>query len=296
MKIVVFDLDETLGYFVEFGIFWDCLNLYLSKNNTEQHQQYQQYEELEQSEFIHILDLYPEFLRPNIMNILDYLKNKKQTQCCQKLMIYTNNQGHQNWRNYIINYFETKMNYKLFDKIISAFKINGKRVEVCRTTNNKTYDDFIRCTMLPKNAEICYLDDNFYPEMMHESVYYINIKPYIHALSFNEMYSRFLESNLGKTLIVEGEGKEHFINFMGKNIKLYNFQEVKKDKEDYKIDTILSKRILLHLYEFFEKTDNKYNKNGDNDNDNDNYKISNKTKTLKKYYNNKAKNKSRRHK
>ena len=28
-KIVVFDVDETLGYFVEFGIFWDSLNAYI---------------------------------------------------------------------------------------------------------------------------------------------------------------------------------------------------------------------------------------------------------------------------
>jgi hypothetical protein len=272
MKIVVFDLDETLGYFVEFGILWDCLNLYLSKNNIS---------ELQQPEFIKILDLYPEFLRPNIMNILDYLKNKKQTQCCQKLMIYTNNQGHQNWTNNIVSYFETKMKYKLFDKIISAFKINGKRIEVCRTTNNKTYDDFIRCTMLPKNAKICYLDDTFYPEMMHESVYYINIKPYIHDLPFDEMYNRFLECSVGKQLISEVE-REHFINFMEKNIKLYNFEETKKDIEDYKIDTILSKRILLHLHEFFGKTNNSGSTN----------KIISKPKTLKKYYNNKAKNKS----
>ena len=27
-KIVVFDLDETLGYFTEFGILCDCLNKY----------------------------------------------------------------------------------------------------------------------------------------------------------------------------------------------------------------------------------------------------------------------------
>ena len=32
-KIVVFDLDETLGYFVEFGIFWDSLKEYIIKNN-----------------------------------------------------------------------------------------------------------------------------------------------------------------------------------------------------------------------------------------------------------------------
>jgi len=130
--------------------------------------------------------------------------------------------------------------------------------------------------MLPKNAEICYLDDNFYPEMMHESVYYINIKPYIHDLPFDEMYNRFLECSVGKQLISEVE-RGHFINFMEKNIKLYNFEEMKKDSEDYKIDTILSKRILLHLHEFFGKTNNNR---------------SNKPKTLKKYYNNKAKNKS----
>lgn len=33
LKIVVFDLDETLGYFTEFGIFCDCLNNYLKQNN-----------------------------------------------------------------------------------------------------------------------------------------------------------------------------------------------------------------------------------------------------------------------
>ena len=49
MKIVVFDLDETLGYFVEFGIFWDCLNRYLSKFNSV----------LTQEDFNEILDLYP---------------------------------------------------------------------------------------------------------------------------------------------------------------------------------------------------------------------------------------------
>ena len=29
MKIVVFDLDETLGYFTQYGIFWDSLAEYL---------------------------------------------------------------------------------------------------------------------------------------------------------------------------------------------------------------------------------------------------------------------------
>ena len=247
MKIVVFDLDETLGYFVEFGIFWDSLSLYLSN---------QKLSDLTQIEFNEILDLFPEFLRPNIMNILDYLKKKKMSQCCQKLMIYTNNQGPQKWANYILSYFETKLHCVLFDKVIAAFKINGEHIEICRTTNNKTYDDFIRCTLLPKNAEICYLDDSYYPEMVNENVYYINIKPYTYNLPFAEMYKRFMGSNVGKTLITK-ESRDYFIDFMEKNIKLYDFQVVKKNTDDYKIDSILSKRILHHLQIFFIKTNNK---------------------------------------
>ena len=68
MKIVVFDLDETLGSFVEFGVFWDCLKRFLSKNTEII---------LTQEDFNTIIDLYPEFLRPNIIDILDYLKRKK---------------------------------------------------------------------------------------------------------------------------------------------------------------------------------------------------------------------------
>ena len=86
----------------------------------------------------------------NIINILLYLKDKKQSQCCNKLMIYTNNQAPKIWSKNIISYFESKINYKLFDQIISAFKINGKQLEFCRTTHDKTYHDLIKCTKMPK--------------------------------------------------------------------------------------------------------------------------------------------------
>ena len=134
MKIVVFDLDETLGYFTQYGIFWDSLVNYLKVKNKPI---------MTQTDFDEVLDLYPEFLRPNIINILSYLKRKKETNCCHKMMIYTNNTGPREWAKYIIGYFEGKIKYKLIDQIIAAFKINGKRVEICRTTHNKTHKDFI---------------------------------------------------------------------------------------------------------------------------------------------------------
>ena len=66
-KIVVFDVDETLGYFVEFGIFWSSIIAYKIHQKINY--------ELTQDDFNKILDLYPEFIRPNIISILNYLKH-----------------------------------------------------------------------------------------------------------------------------------------------------------------------------------------------------------------------------
>ena len=80
MKIVVFDLDETLGYFTQFGIFWDSIVSYAKSKN---------HETLSQSEFDDTLDLFPEVIRPNIINILAYLKDRKNANHCHKMMVYT---------------------------------------------------------------------------------------------------------------------------------------------------------------------------------------------------------------
>jgi hypothetical protein len=246
MKIVVFDLDETLGYFVEFGIFYDCLNRYLKINQNQQL-------------FNELLELYPEFLRPNILEILYYLKSKKESNCCDKLMIYTNNQGSPSWAHQIKNYFETKIQFNLFDQIIAAFKVNGKRIEICRTTHDKSYHDLIRCSKLPLHAEICFIDDNFFPEMMNKNVYYINLKPYVHDLSLEEMIDRFLNNQISKKLMID---PSEFKLFMKKEFELYNYTITKKQKEEYDVDEIISKQILIHLNEFFEKSFKKKTKKG----------------------------------
>ena len=185
-KIVVFDLDETLGYFTEFGIFCDCLNDYF-KNN--------QYSE---RNFNELLNLFPEFLRPKILSILQYLKIKKKENKCYKVMIYTNNQGDKSWAMNIKNYFDEELNYKLFDQIIAAFKVRGEQIEMGRTSHDKTINDFISCTKLPEDIEICFIDDVYHSGMNDDKVYYINVKPYYHKLSIEHMMLKFLDSKLGK--------------------------------------------------------------------------------------------------
>jgi len=240
MKIVVFDLDETLGYFTQYGIFWDSLKYYFKNENNIQ---------LTYTDFNAILNLYPEFLRPNIINILTYLKETKLSNCCHKMFIYTNNNGPPEWANYIIQYFEEKIKYKLIDQIITAFKINDKPIGNLRTTHNKTHIDLIKCTKIPINSEICFLDDTFYHEMANDNIYYINVKPYYYNLPFNYMIQKFKESGiLGKNI------NTNFEKNIIKHIKLYKYECIYKDLKEYEIDKILGKRIIQHLKYFFIKT------------------------------------------
>jgi len=242
-KVVVFDLDETLGYYTEFGMFWDALNAY-NTNNAES-----------QPFFNKVLDLYPEFHRPNILQILNYLKQKKTTKSCHKLMIYTNNQGPPSWVQQIKSYFETKLKYELFDHVINAFKVNGKQVEVCRTSHMKSHKDLISCTKIAEDTDICFLDDKYHPGMSNDKIYYINIKPYIHDLSFDEMIDRFENSNI---MTLENSNNS-FKTFMLNFLKKYNYTFTKKTKEAQNVDKILSKKIMHHLHIFFDKFSAKNN-------------------------------------
>lgn len=246
-KIVVFDMDETMGYFVELGIFWDSLNNYIKLHHLDNKIN------LSQDNFNSVLDLFPEFLRPNILNIFDFLKIKKINKQCQGIMIYTNNQGPKEWVNYIKNYFESKINYKIFNHVITAFKINGRRIEMCRSSHDKSMKDLIKCTKLPKNAEICFLDDTYYPKMNYENVYYIKVKPYTHDLDFDVMIQRFINSNTALSkIIIENYNNEDFVGFMKENLNKYEFVYMEKDHKEYEIDKIITKKMLEHLEDFFK--------------------------------------------
>jgi hypothetical protein len=242
MKTVVFDLDETLGYFVEMGVFWSCLEKYIQETNNPP---------ISLEYFIKILDLYPEFSRPDIIKILNYLKNKKEKDRSNQIMLYTNNQGSKTWVNNIICYFEKKINYKLFDNIIYAFKINGKRIEMKRTTHDKTHSDLVRCTKIPLNTEICFIDDNYYPSMVHNKIYYVHIKPYVYELRLDEMITRLINSNILDSYITD---KELFELTIKKEFKKFDYLYNEKSLEEYEIDKILSSKIIQHLNIFFNKS------------------------------------------
>ena len=74
-------------------------------------------------------------------------------------------------------------------------------MEICRTTHTKTHKDLIKCTKIPPTAEICFLDDTFYPEMANDNIYYINVKPYYHDLKMDYMLQKFKESAVGEKIL-----------------------------------------------------------------------------------------------
>ncbi len=234
-KIVVFDLDETLGCFVELGIFWDSLQKFHNRKLSDE-------------EFFEVVNTFPEFLRPNILNILDYLVDKKKDKSCHKIMIYTNNQGPRSWAQKISLYFDHVVGAKIFDQIIAAFKVRGKIVEVSRTRQDKSVEDLIRCTHIPKNTEICFLDDQYHPLMEHDNVYYINIKPYAFSMPFEEMADRYYRKN-GLSI-----DKDDFIMKIVSHMKKYNYPVVEKSVVETHVDNIISKKIITHLEEFFKRT------------------------------------------
>ena len=241
-RIVVFDLDETLGSFLEIGIFWDALEHFYGHN-------------LFKDRLFEVLDLFEEFLRPNILNILEFVKEQKIKNMCDHVMIYTNNQGPKSWVKMLSEYFNTKLNYDLFDKIIAAFKIRDKVIEICRTSHAKSVEDLIRCTKIPPNAEICFIDDQFHPLMEQDNVYYINVKPYVFSLPYEKMAERYYDAYLQNKHKHEKKDTKRadFINSIVTNMMHYNFLVRPKSVVEQEADKVVSKQLLIHLENFFKK-------------------------------------------
>jgi hypothetical protein len=243
-KIVVLDVDETLGYFVELGIFCDSLTKTAWNNDAT----------AQYAHFNLLMDLYPEFLRPNIIDLLRFLKTKKDSKECCGVMVYTNNNGPRMWVEHIIKYMESKLGARLFDQIVAAFKVNGQIIEMGRTTHDKTYEDLLRCTKLPSNVEVCFLDDQMHSQMEHGQVYYINVKSYVHQLSVQTLLDRFMQSSVLRATIGGHMSNDEVRQRIAKIMQRFQAAHVPKDPMEQEIDAIISKKIMEHLNTFFKGT------------------------------------------
>jgi hypothetical protein len=289
-KVVVFDVDETLGNFAQFGLFCATLDEYYKADISYKH-------------FNDLVEIFPEIFRPNIIRILDYIRKKKDNGVCSKVMIYTNNQGPDKWIQHIRDYLEMKLRVKtlaastastasaelaiippLFDHIIGGFKPrNGMSSSAAaaataaqrypeRTTGEKTVSEFLRCSRLPPDIDICFLDDILHERMVDEKVYYIKLQGYHSYIPFEHYVLRFLGSKLYKNTFelmkpVTGtivstmtpQVKKQVITIEIQNLLVKRANQAQYDARKHhnkmnprEIDEIISKYILHHLQQFFK--------------------------------------------
>lgn len=245
-KIIAFDLDETLGYFSEFGIFHDAVEQFTRSSLT-----------LTQS--FKLFELYEkEIVRPKMFTILRSINSMKRNKIIDYILIYTNNQGGQSWTYMIKDYFEKKLNMgKIFDKIICAYKITGRKekmCEECRTTHSKTYNDLVvNCCKLPKSTKVCFIDDQNHPSMKtHPNVYYLRITPYVYSLTPQTFIERFLDSRLSgqiKKMKKETDFTDYVLRYF-KRVEYY--KHIPKTKDSLKNDRDISLK-LTELIKKFER-------------------------------------------
>ena len=241
-KVIVFDMDETLGSFADLYILWcGIYQIWPQCNN-----------------FNELMDMFPEFLRYGILTILEYLYDCKLKKMCHKIFIYTNNQCSKSWVNAISDYFEYKVKNthprksrrKLFDKMICAFKINNKKIEECRSSHHKKIDDFLKCSMISDDTEICFVDDVEYPSMKNSKVYYICPRPYVHSLSTNQIVKRITKAKWIPKENVILHSEEYWSNWF----MIHRRRLIRRGTCDVELDLQVSQKIMCHLREFLNFT------------------------------------------
>lgn len=171
LPCIVFDLDETLGFFAQISRIWMTLNL-LNNNKLTHH------------DFYNLCDLFPKIIRPGVFKLLKYL-NKLKGKSIGKVVLYTNNMGPPSWAVMIIDYIQYKIKARVFDVIIPGHVGTGS----CRTTKLKTYEDLISCAKLSTKTKICFIDDQPHTRLNnHKMVTSIIVNAYNYFYTNNEIF------------------------------------------------------------------------------------------------------------
>jgi len=167
-RIVLFDLDETIGYFQNIG---NTYNYIKQTNPTDKNK----------VRIIHeLLKKDNHAFRPGIFDIFTTLKRYKKSNPNIIVALFTNNQGPKYWYNAIVSYINSLYKYKLFDHVIGPYTIGNTIIEEMRTSNNKSIHDIAKIlrTNITTDKYI-FFDDQYHSNMIHPNVEYVYIDKYI---------------------------------------------------------------------------------------------------------------------
>jgi len=184
MRVVVLDIDETLGAFTAFSALLQSISPYLISFEL----------------FSHMLDQHPAFLRPGIMGFLTYLNGNRRMNLC-RIVLYTNNASSE-WVALIARYFSSKIDKDLFSAVIHGAHPKRQRA----TGLVKSVADLTDCIKVNRDTQFLFVDDLYHPGMVHPAVMvYIQIQPYAHpnacavepTLKMQKVVSTYLQQPIG---------------------------------------------------------------------------------------------------
>ena len=85
-----------------------------------------------------------------------------------------------------------------------------------------------------------------------DNVYYIKVNPYVYNLSINVIVNRFLSSKISNEIGLTKDNQSNFIKYIRDNIVYYKYVYKPKNMEEFEMDKIVTKQLLVLLQEFFE--------------------------------------------
>ena len=155
-KIIVFDMDETIGAFPALSGILYTIQPYI-----------QNYSLLK-----HFLDTNPQYIRPYMFDILKQVNAAKSLHQLT-VMLYTNN-SNSAWIAMILHYIDESLQLTkpLFDHVLDASQ---------HKNYNKNVEDLLYRSSLQhksKDARIFFVDDQYHPGMITPQVVYFHISPY----------------------------------------------------------------------------------------------------------------------
>jgi hypothetical protein len=161
-KNVVFDFDETIGYFEQI-----IEMIKYTKKTTKM-------------EVFELFTLFPLVFRTNIFDIFHFIVRLKKEKKIKSVILYSNN-NNDVFIGYVISFIHQKLNYPLFDLSISLNQTHNK---------NKNLSDLLNYSngLLNKKSSIFFIDDKEYDDMKM-------IKYYIKCESYKYIYSNSIIQN-----------------------------------------------------------------------------------------------------
>ena len=177
-KNIVFDFDETIGYFEQ------IIEIIMHKKTKT---------DVTKDVVFELFTLFPLVFRTNIFDIFHYIVRLKKERKIKSVILYSSN-NNDIFIGYVLSFIHKKLNYTLFDTSISLNQTH---------TKNKNITDLLKYSNgLTKKSSIFFIDDKEHNEMKCIK-YYIKCESYKYIYTNNTIQEKLninqtIENNITK--------------------------------------------------------------------------------------------------